>query len=76
MLNPSEAFEIVVVVVGVILVLKRIINIDEYHITRVVILTAILGFGAILLLSGLAAEFGGFGPHSCVVEFDAPVEHY
>lgn len=70
--NPSDAFEFVVVLVGVILVFKRIVDIDGYHLERVIILTAILSIGAIYLFLGLGVTFGGLGPQSCVVEFSEP----
>jgi uncharacterized membrane protein len=75
-LNPSETLEFVVVIIGVILVLKKIADMNEYHITRVAVLTVILSVGVILLINGLAVTYGGFGPHSCVIEFDGPVDHY
>ena len=70
--NPADVLEIGVVLVGVILVLKRIVDIDGYHLERVVILTAILSIGAIYLFLGLGVTFGGLGPQSCVIEFSEP----
>lgn len=75
-LNPSETLETVVLVVGVILLLKRVADMENYHIARVAVLTVILSYCAIVLGCGLSVTYGGFGPHSCMPEFDEPADHY
>ena len=75
-LNLSEALEVVVVLVGVILLLKRVVDMDGYHKVRVAVLTVILSIGVILLFDKLGVRLGGSCFHNCVVRFDAPNDYY
>ena len=70
------ALDTIVVVLGVVLLLKRVADMENYHIARVAVLTVVLSYCAIVLLCGLAVTFGGFGPQPCVIEFDETVDHY
>ena len=75
-LNLSDVLEIVVVLVGVILVLKRVVDMDGYHEVRVAVLTVILSVGVILLFNGLGVRLNNSGLSNCVIQFDKPVDHY
>jgi hypothetical protein len=75
-INPSEVLEVVVVLVGVILLLKRIVDMDGYHKVRVAVLTVILSIGVILLFDKLGVRLSGSCFHNCVVRFDAPSDYY
>jgi len=68
--NLSYALEIAVVSVGLILMLKRVVDMDEYHKARVVVLTLILSVGVIFLFDRLGDGIGNEGPSNCVLEFN------
>ena len=68
--NLSYALEIAVVSVGLILMLKRVVDMDEYHKARVVVLTLILSVGVIFLFDRLGDGIGNEGLSNCVLEFD------
>jgi hypothetical protein len=74
--NLTDVLEIVVVIFGVILLLKKIVDMDEYHWARVAVLTVILSIGVILLFSGLGVRLGNSGLSNCVVDFGPPSDHY
>jgi len=69
-LKHSEVLEIIFVAVGVILLLKRVVDMDNYHKTRVVVLTLILSGAAMLLFDKLGLRIGDSGLSHCVVNFD------
>ena len=68
--DPSDALEIFTVSVGLILLFKRVVDMDEYHKARVVVLTLILSVGVIFLFDRLGDGIGNEGLYNCVVEFD------
>ena len=68
--NVSDALEIAVVSVGLILMLKRVVDMDEYHKARVVVLTLILSVGVIFLFDRLGDGIGNEGLSNCVLEFN------
>jgi len=68
--NLSDALEIAVVSVGLILMLKRVVDMDEYHKARVVVLTLILSVGVIFLFDRLGDGIGKEGLSNCVLEFN------
>ena len=69
-MNPSDVLEIVVVSVGLILLFKRVVDMDEYHKARVVVLTLILSLGVIFVFDGLGDGIGNEGLSNCVLEFN------
>ena len=75
-LNLSEVFEIVIVSFGIVLVLKRVANMDEYHKTRVAVLTVLLSVAVMLMFDGLGVRLVDSGFNDCVIEFEAPSDHY
>ena len=62
--------------VGVILLLKRVVDMDKYHKVRVAVLTVILGIGVILLFDQLGVRLNDSGLSNCVVDFGEPIDHY
>ena len=68
--NLSYALEIAVVSVGLILMLKRVVDMDECHKARVVVLTLILSVGVIFLFDRLGDGIGNEGLSNCVLEFN------
>lgn len=75
-LNLSEVLEIVFVSFGIVLVLKRVADMDEYHKIRVAVLTVILSVGVILMFDGLGVRLADSGFNDCVVEFSAPGDNF
>lgn len=75
-LNASDVFEIVIVSFGIVLVLKRVADMDGYHKIRVAVLTVILSVAVILMFDGLGVRLADSGLNDCVIEFDAPSDHY
>ncbi len=69
-MNPSDTLEIVVVSVGLVLLFKRVVDMDEYHKARVVVLTLILSVGVIFLFDRLGDGIGNEGLSNCVLKFD------
>ena len=72
--HVSEIFELVVVFVGVIALLKRVAEMDGYHKVRVIALTLILSLVPILLFVGYALEVGRSGFYQCTPRPDWPVQ--
>jgi len=68
--NPSDALEIVVVAVGIVLLLKRVVDMDTHHNARVVALTLILSVGVVFLFYSLGDGIGNDGLSNCVIEFN------
>ena len=68
--NPSDALEIVVVAVGIVLLLKRVVDMDTHHNARVVALTSILSVGVVFLFYSLGDGIGNDGLSNCVIEFN------
>ena len=64
--SPSDLGDYVVITVGVLLVFKKIADMEKYHWARVVFLTLILSWFAVMFFIGVS-----LGPApSCLIEFD------
>lgn len=65
--NPFDLGDYLVITVGVLLVFKKIAEMEKYHWARVVFLTLILSWFAVMFFVATA-----LGPHrfDCVVQFD------
>lgn len=68
-INPLEALDTVFTTVGVIVLLKRVADMDGYHRIRVVVLTVTLSVFAFLLFDRLGVRLDN---SNCVVEFNDP----
>lgn len=70
--NPSDLGDYLVITVGVLLVLKKIVDMDKYHWVRVVFLTLILSWIAVMFFVGVALRPAR--TFDCVVTFnEAPM---
>lgn len=70
-LNPTDVLDAVVISIGVILLLKKIADMDRYHWARVVILTLILSWIVILLFVAYGIDNNSYG--GCIVEFEPEI---
>ena len=66
----SEMFEVVVVLVGVGLLLKKVAEIDGYHNVRVVAMTVILCVTAIWVIDKVGREAVYWGTSDCVLDLE------
>ena len=66
-LNPSDIGHYLVITVGILLLFKKIADMERYHWARVFFLTFILSWFAVMFFIGTA-----LGPprYDCVVQFD------
>lgn len=65
-LNPFDLGDYFVITVGVLLLFKKIADMEKYHWARVVFLTLILSWFAVMFFIGVSLR----PTHSCVIEFD------
>jgi len=65
-LNPSDLGDYFVIAVGVLLLFKKIADMEKYHWVRVVFLALILSWFAVMFFIGTALKPAA----SCVVQFD------
>ena len=63
-------FEVVVVLVGVILLLKKVADMDGYHKLRVVVMTVILCVAGIWVVDRVGVEAAFWGRSDCVLVVD------
>jgi hypothetical protein len=66
----SDMFELVVVLVGVGLLLKKVAEIDGYHNVRFVVMTVILCVVSFWVIDRVGREAVYCGTSDCVVVFD------
>jgi hypothetical protein len=69
-ITPSDALEFLVVSIGVLFLLKRVAEMDRFHKVRVVVLTLILSWFAVMFCFGYGLELGSSGLSNCIVEFE------
>ena len=67
-LNPSDLGDYLVITVGVLLLFKKIADMEKYHWARVVFLTLILSWFAVMFFVGVTLPPAS--TYDCVVEFD------
>lgn len=69
MLNLSNPVDVVALLIGAVLLLKKIADMERYHELRVIVLTSILSFIAILLFLGYGlTQSGSIYAPDCVDE--------
>ena len=72
----SEMFEFVVAFLGLLLLLKKVAEMDRYHMVRVVAMTVILSVAGIWVLDKVGTEASFWGRSDCVIDFNEHADHW
>jgi hypothetical protein len=66
-----------IILSGVLLCLKRVAEMERYHMLRVVVLTSILSCFVVIFFLAYGFTLGNPGYHGCMIEFSpTDVDHY
>jgi hypothetical protein len=72
--NLSNPFDLALVIVGTIFLLKKVAEMDRYLGLRVVVLTSILSCGVIYSVCSVSDYL--FPPASCVIDFTSSEDQF
>jgi hypothetical protein len=72
--TPSDAIHILILAGGLLLLLRKVAEIDGHHALRVLILTTIFSVPVILFFIGYGLTLGNPHSYSCVIDLSKPSE--